>query len=34
MVLDPSGSDFFRTMRGNAAPSAAQPVQPAQSVKK
>ena len=34
MVLDPSGSDFFRTMRGNAAPAAAQPVQPAQSVKK
>jgi membrane protease subunit HflC len=34
MVLDPSGSDFFRTMRGNTAPAAAQPVQPPQAVKK
>jgi len=36
MVLDPSGSDFFRTMRGNPAPGgqAAQPVPPAQAVKK
>ena len=35
MVLDPSSSDFFRTMRGNTAPAAAaQPVQPAQAVKK
>ena len=30
MVLDPSGSDFFRAMRGNVAPSN----QPAQAVKK
>jgi membrane protease subunit HflC len=30
MVLDPSGSDFFRAMRGNVAPST----QPAQAVKK
>jgi membrane protease subunit HflC len=30
MVLDPSGSDFFRAMRGNVAPSS----QPAQAVKK
>ena len=34
MVLDPSSSDFFRTMRGNTAPAAAQPVQPSQAVKK
>ena len=34
MVLDPSSSDFFRTMRGNTAPAAAQPVQPPQAVKK
>ena len=34
MVLDPSSSDFFRTMRGNTAPAAAQSVQPPQAVKK
>ena len=36
MVLDPSSSDFFRTMRGNPASGgqAAQPVPPSQAVKK
>jgi membrane protease subunit HflC len=33
MVLDPSGSDFFRAMRGNVSPSAPAS-QPAQAVKK